>query len=97
MPALVLRCSLLVLILFVGCSRYDPMAGLNDAEAEAVGRITRDGNVRLWLTERDRDGHLIVWTRQGDSQARYRVIAPTAADEAAEIVVLDQHPVHRAY
>lgn len=81
----------------VSCKRYDPLAGLSEPELIAVDHITRDPFVELWRTDRDEDGHLIVWTRQGDGRARYRVVAPVEAGQEAEITVLDHHPSLRSY
>ncbi|MDA3962157.1 MAG: hypothetical protein PF961_15305 [Planctomycetota bacterium] len=79
-----------------GCDRYDPRLGLNEAELKAVNKLTRDPFVDLWRTDRDKDGHLIVWTRQGDGKARYRIISPIEAGQDAQIVTLDDiRPVRR--
>ena len=86
-----------LLLSAAGCTRYDPLDGLSQTEIDAVDVITRDPAVRLWRTERDRDGHLIVWTRQGSGSARYRVIAPIGDDQAADIQTLDLHPEVRRY
>lgn len=79
----------LVVCLVAGCERYDPLLGLNEAEREAVDRIGRDPYVDVWRTERDRDGHLIVWTRQGDGKARYRVVTPVEPEQDVVIEPLD--------
>lgn len=89
--------TLLALLATAGCERYDPLAGLSEAERNAVDRITRDPFVELWRTDRDDDGNLVVWTRQGDGRARYRVVVPAAAGEETRIVLLDRHPSLRSY
>ena len=88
---------LLGLAMVAGCERYDPLSGLSEPELAAVDRITRDPFVRLWRTDRDADGNLIVWTRQGDGTARYRVITPVEVGQESEIVLLDRHPSFRSY
>jgi len=93
LPTLACLASLLLL---GGCERYDPLAGLNEAELEAVDRLTRDPWVRLWRTERNDAGELVVWTRQGEERIRYRVV-PDPEDPEGDWLIrrIGDHPVLR--